>query len=178
MGESPGTTRTNISISRDLKKRMDAVKVPVNWSAVAAQAFAKKLKELESQKEVKGMHDVIARLRASQQLESNEDYQTGRKAGEEWAREKATTRELRRLKKFSSEFDCRDWNWSPPMWGGDTCGIAHYILVEMDPKCEGDRVASEGFWEEALDEQYPEGDLLRGFCDGALEVWDQVKDKL
>lgn len=35
--------RTTISIPDDLKKRMDRVKGPINWSAIAAEAFAKKV---------------------------------------------------------------------------------------------------------------------------------------
>ncbi len=48
MDEQQGATRTNISLPRELKARMDQVKEPVNWSAVAGKAFEAKLLELES----------------------------------------------------------------------------------------------------------------------------------
>ena len=57
-----------ISVPRDLKARMDKVSASVNWSQVAAQAFEAKLLELESKKEVSGMDDVIARLRAAAEI--------------------------------------------------------------------------------------------------------------
>src|SRR5262249_27023394 len=103
MGEPKGVVRTNISLPRELKARMDAAPSSVNWSAVAAQAFEAKLLELESQKEVKSMDDVIARLKAAAELEANEDYQAGFKAGQQWAKEQATPKELRRLAEYIAE---------------------------------------------------------------------------
>ncbi|MHC4179286.1 MAG: hypothetical protein ACYSWU_17370 [Planctomycetota bacterium] len=39
---------TSISVPPDLKRRMDKVKEPVNWSAVACQAFEQKLAEISA----------------------------------------------------------------------------------------------------------------------------------
>ena len=91
-----GVVRTNISLPRELKARMDKVQ-GVNWSAVASEAFERKLLELASKKEAKGMDEVIARWKAAAQLEANRDYQEGRELGEKWAKDKATPRQLRRL---------------------------------------------------------------------------------
>jgi post-segregation antitoxin (ccd killing protein) len=44
------TTRTTISVPRDLKDRMDAVGVAVNWSAVACRAFERRVAEIEKRK--------------------------------------------------------------------------------------------------------------------------------
>jgi hypothetical protein len=44
-----GTFRTSISIRRSLKARMNAVTAQVNWSAVAADAFERKIQEVEAE---------------------------------------------------------------------------------------------------------------------------------
>jgi hypothetical protein len=51
--------RTTITIPQDLKERMDALEVEVNWSAVAARAFEEKLAEIGSNKERQVMSDFI-----------------------------------------------------------------------------------------------------------------------
>jgi hypothetical protein len=109
MSES-GVIRTNISLPRELKARMDRVQ-GVNWSAVASEAFERKLLELASKREVKGMNDVIARLKAAAELEANEDYQDGHQRGEKWATEKATPRQLRRLQALAADPKCNLTEW-------------------------------------------------------------------
>src|SRR5262245_60643039 len=100
MSEQQGAVRTNVSLPRGLKARMDAVKVPVNWSAVAAEAFERKLLELESRREVGNMDEVLARLKAAAALDGKEDYQEGRVAGEAWAKEGARPKQLRGLEQL------------------------------------------------------------------------------
>lgn len=46
MSEPVNVVRMTISVPKDLKKQMDAVKEPVNWSAEASRAFREKLVEL------------------------------------------------------------------------------------------------------------------------------------
>jgi hypothetical protein len=105
-----GVVRTNISIPRDLKARMEKVE-GVNWSAVASEAFEEKLLNLASKQEVKGMDDLIARFKAAAELEANEDYQLGHRAGEEWATQKATPRQLRRLQALADDPKCSLTEW-------------------------------------------------------------------
>ena len=83
----------------------------VNWSAVASDAFETKLLELASKREVKGMDDTIARLKAAAQLEANQDYQQGHQMGEQWAMEKATPRQLRRLQALAAHPKCNLTEW-------------------------------------------------------------------
>lgn len=109
MSES-GVVRTNISVPRQLKARMDRVK-GVNWSAVASDAFETKLLELTSTREVQGMNDTIARLKAAAQLEANQDYQEGHQLGEKWAMEKATPRQMRRLQALAADPKCNLSEW-------------------------------------------------------------------
>src|SRR5262249_33698927 len=97
MADAQGVIRTNISVPRDLKARMDAVAERINWSAIATEAFRAKLLELESKQEVDKMDEVIARLRAADELDCREDYRAGRDAGETWARKAARPKQLRSL---------------------------------------------------------------------------------
>jgi hypothetical protein len=95
-----GAIRVNISVPKELKTRMEASPEQVNWSKVACQAFEAKLLELESKKEVKGIKDVIARWKAADELDRNEDYRAGRAASERWAKEDARPKQLRALAKL------------------------------------------------------------------------------
>jgi hypothetical protein len=75
------TMRTSISVPLALKKRMDAAKEQINWSAIACRAFEEKLAEIASRKRRKTLDDVIQRLRGSKQKEEDEQYKIGYEAG-------------------------------------------------------------------------------------------------
>src|SRR5260370_41740506 len=103
MGDSQGVIRVNISVPRELKARMDAAPAKANWSAVACRAFEDKLLELESTKEVTTMDEVIARLKAADEMEAKEQYQEGLEAGRGWEKEIASPRQVRRLGGIETE---------------------------------------------------------------------------
>lgn len=183
MGKSKGVIRANISLPRDLKKQMDETKVPVNWSAVAVEAFKTKLKELESEKETKSMDDVIARMKAAQELDDSEDHQEGMEAGENWARQEARPKELRRLVAYmtaSQEYSAAHvvGMWENGMNKGSAWGLYEALTGRMD----SDYSDMEAFWEGALGENWR--DLLLeqmfaiGFIKGALETWNKVRNAL
>ena len=73
--------RTTITVPADLKARMEAIEEPVNWSALACQAFEHKLAEMIKQGGPKNMTDVVARLRASKDRLESEQYQAGQEPG-------------------------------------------------------------------------------------------------
>jgi hypothetical protein len=183
MGEEQGAARTTISLPRDLKARMDAVKVPVNWSAVAAQAFEAKLLELASKKGAKGMDEVIARMKAAEKLDSNEDYQKGWAAGERWAKEEARPKQLRDLDKRLGAWQ-HDIEEALSAWtNGMNKGIAHGLFTAIHPlKEDVDRHTVACFWEVAIgdngEELIEDWDYARGFIEGALDVWEKVEGKL
>jgi hypothetical protein len=185
MSEMQGHTRTNVSLLRELKVRMDAITVPVNWSAVAAQAFEAKLLELESRREVEDLDDVIARLKAAAMLEVNKEYQAGLKAGRKWAKQTATPKELRRLSNYCAAtegdpFFARWWDVDAVCWDKPS-EATDYFVSRVCPDRRDDRRATEQFWWVALGDDalhVEDADFLHGFGDGAVEVWDQVRDKL
>src|SRR6266851_2450827 len=106
MGKPKNVVPMTLSVPKELRAKMEAVTVSVNWSAMASAAFAAKLLELQSNREVKGIEDLIARLKSAAELEANQDYQEGRQMGEKWATDKATPRQLRRLQAREDTSKC------------------------------------------------------------------------
>lgn len=44
----------------------------------------------------------------------------------------------------------------------------------INPDIHGDRRASEAFWTWHSGEEYPSGDFVLGFAEGALEIWGEA----
>jgi hypothetical protein len=182
MGEQ-GVVRTTISVPRELKARMDKVEESVNWSGVACSAFEAKLLELESQRQVENMDDVVARLKAAAELEDKEEYQAGLEAGRTWAKEDATPKQLRRIADYVEKSDrSYDFCWydSSLNWNAPFGPLDHFAFVAW-PDRKDDRSAADDFFEQALGDdahRVQDDDFLHGFGDGVVEIWDQVRNKL
>ncbi len=182
MGEAVNVVRMTISVPRDLKADMDDVSTPVNWSAAAVGAFRVKLRELASVKETTTMDDVIARLKAADENDSNEQRQEGKEAGELWARDDARPRQLRRLLALDhlngEGIDYHLGVYDNGMNHGIAWGLYAW-LFNGDDFGNGD---IDSFWEGAIGdggrEKIDDIDYASGFCEGALEVWEKVKGKL
>ena|ERR1039458_1231366 len=173
--------RTTISLSEALKKRMDRVKGPVNWSAVAAEAFELKLGELARKQEVKTMDTVIARLRASKIQNASADEKDGRVAGKEWAEATAELAELRRVAKIDigQFFDESNWTVSSGYCAAEI--LAFTIIGAKQPFI---RSEAKDFWESVVgsdpgdNEQLDSLDFLFGFTAGAQDFFEQVEPLL
>jgi hypothetical protein len=181
MVKSQATTiRTTISVRRDLKSRMDKVKEPVNWSGLAAEAFERKLAEIENKKENPEMSGVIERLRASKRESETQEYQTGWDAGKEWTEKYAEVSQLKRLEAWrddGSQDECRY-----EVSRGNAFDAAEHLAFAL---CPGEKSCSEAreFWDCAVGDDVPHDDIaqpefLRGFVEGALDVWNKVKDQI
>jgi hypothetical protein len=170
--------RTTITVPSDLKARMEAVDEPVNWSAIACAAFEQKLAEIIKQRGTKDMDEVIDRLRASKKKHDSEQYQQGHEAGQEWAKEQAEVDELLLLEKW--EQSCPPTEWQDCFIAGDRSAysVAENFVFRIWPDDDGDRGAAQNFWEQQGREDNPDGEFVRGFAEGALGIWNQVKDKL
>lgn len=175
MTEESKIARRTISLDAQLNEEM-ATHSGENWSSVAAGAFRQRLAEIKKQKNTnnKNIMKVIERLRETQREEASVDKQEGLKNGREWAEEVATTGELRRLSRLKE--DERQWE---------------YVIADKDwlaREIEGAPVhqvgfgayTSEEFWQGVFGEEVPEltRELLEGFAEGALNVWEEVKDQL
>jgi hypothetical protein len=179
MVDESKSARTTISMPRQLKEQMDAVTEPVNWSALACRAFEAKLAELAAKKEQKDMKDVITRLRASKRRVEDEHYHQGEKAGREWGESDAEVDELANLQRWYARLG-RDVD---AVFGDDAWGRAYssaeLIAFAAWPERDGDRSAAEEFWNQCLGDDANLADdpqFVKGFVEGALELWDEVKD--
>jgi len=225
MGKKLGFFRTTISVPRDLKRRMDTVKEPVNWSAIACRGFEEIIAEIANKKEEKTMADVIQRLRTTK---PDLLYQQGQSDGRRWASERAEYEDLLRLEQlYDKKRAGRDWekffdrDYGLPTWeqikeafskAGQNKGVPSSTWACVDdfvndvtvgerlmravcPRLSagdsgiGDihfdldawRSVCERFWK-----SYVGGDVfkidhpsyVRGFAEGALALWREVKDKL
>jgi hypothetical protein len=174
MAEAQGATRTNISLPRDLKARMDAVKEPVNWSAIACTAFERKLAEINARKEDATMVDVITRLQAAEGEDRDVARQEGRRAGERWARKLARPKQLRRLANILEGGPFTSIAERLELWmNKGTSGIPSYLCAHINDSATncGD------FWSSTLGadaEQIADPPFALGFIESALDFWETV----
>ncbi len=169
--------RTTISISDGLKKRMDKVKESVNWSAVAANAFELKLGEIARKRQEKTMVNVVERLRASKIQRGNAMMKEGHEAGVDWAEGGAEFDELERVAAC---------NPNELFAGLDEPGAYAYNLAQVIGGLGRDADHQEiwDVWQMTgvvIDKDDPRlnsEDFLRGFIEGADEVYRQVADKI
>jgi hypothetical protein len=155
---------------------MDAVTESINWSAIAADAFERKLLDLASRKKVGTMDEVIERLKAAAKIEENKEYQAGHKAGVRWAKANASPKELRRIADY---IDGHQGDWADI---DDSWNAPESFVFAMRPKWKADGIAADEFWEQALGDdgaqQIKDEDFLRGFGEGAMEIWEMVSHEI
>jgi hypothetical protein len=176
--------RLTIFVNKELKVRMDQVGKQFDWSAVASDAFNTKLLELESGMKAKNLDDVAARMKAADELEGKEEYQAGFKAGQQWAKDIAKPKQLRRLERYIDLFahESVDWfdvdgRWD---WPGGCTGALVMAVLNLS-KDEVERHTFALFWEKALGEQakrIEDAGFFHGFGDGALDMWVKVQGKV
>ena len=177
MAKTNGSYRQIVSIPADLKRRMNKVADQVNWSAVAAQAFESELGEIAAKREKKNMQDVIQRLRALKSKEGDETFLEGKAAGEAWAKDSATPKEMQRLGKdlvcdiFGDYF--KDEQPLPTTFAD----LAYFAL---HPEDAGDRETSNLFWDAQgiRNDQQRDPAFMGGWAHGVLEIWNAVKDQI
>jgi hypothetical protein len=180
----PKTVKTSISVPVDLKARMDAVGESVSWSAVACAAFEQRLAEIIKRKGVRDMLDVVARLRASKRQGEDSRYQEGHEAGRAWAEEKAEARELELLEVCRHQIGCQ-WGavFDPDRLGGGL-PAGEWIYYTMHPNHKDEDDKAMDYWEEVRSrwddhrDVYYDDVFMKGFVEGAIELWKEVKDKL
>jgi hypothetical protein len=162
---------------------MEKVASELNWSALACRAFEKALGEIATNKEEKNMADVIERLRATRNEAADEAYQTGIEAGQEWAKDTAEVKELRNLERLRDKLQ-NDWASYFGSAGSPPYSTCHRLAFAIQPEHDRDREMADEFWSCAVgDDGETEANIqddsfLRGFADGALDIWKNVKDKI
>lgn len=176
------TTRMNITVPEELKARMDRVKVPVNWSATACQAFETKLAEIATQRRIESMSSVIERLRESDKEGHDETYRAGMTAGKNWAKREAKAGELRRLERSRAKVRDYEWDMLFDENSNNAYAPCEWVVFDIRPNTDGNREAADEFWENVLGVGYQafisDEQFIKGFAEGALDVWADVKDQL
>jgi hypothetical protein len=168
-----GFVRTTISLPADLRRRMKACGEDVNWSAVAARAFAAEIARLSTQKNDVQIEDVVARLRGTQHQSRSELFHQGRLQGEKWATRQATAAQLQRL--WAARRDAKR----------QTGTNAENWLAAVDNKRPPAEVVTQLVGHQKIGRHGPEGESLiksseyiHGFAAGAIHIWKQVARKL
>jgi hypothetical protein len=181
MAKTTGSHRTTISVPLDLKKRMDKVKEDVNWSALACQAFEGKLAEIAAKKETKTMEDVIQRLRGSLRQHESETYKEGYEFGQEWAQKTAEAGELKRLERAIDQHQ-RNWEETFEVFEGQSGGVpARGWVYSLIWPADTEFDKEDDFWGAAIgDDLSPvdEPQFVRGFAEGAVDIWRQLKSRV
>jgi hypothetical protein len=167
-----GFVRTTISLPADLHRRMKSCGEDVNWSAIAAQAFAAKVDRIKTQQADVRIEDVVARLKSTRAQTGSELFEAGRLQGEKWARRQATADQLRRLwakrREVRSMPGTSTENWLHAVSDKPPAEVvANIIGVEKrEPQlAENARLMSSS-------------EYVHGFAAGAIHIWKQVAKKL
>jgi hypothetical protein len=127
--------------------------------------------------------EVVQRLKAAQEKEDQMERDEGKAAGRKWAERTATPKELRRVAEYIDRCEQDNTPWHDvdfPGWMAPF-GATDYFVFAIRPQDKDDRDAPGQFWEEALGDdahRIEDSDFLRGFGEGAVEVWNEVSAQL
>jgi hypothetical protein len=117
--------------------------------------------------------DVILRLRKLEEQVRTKTQEAGKCAGRDWACGLTELNEeeflaLERMAEFTELFDTED--------GTDAYTASERLFFEMFPEDDGDRNASSVFWEIVAQDPYPRAHFLKGFIEGAVEVYEAFRE--
>lgn len=157
--------RVTLYVPDDLKTRMDAVGEALNWSAVAQRAFREAISTHHVEKDHSDMENVIERLRASKERFEAAELEAGKRAGSQWAKAKAEYHELAAV----ADFDVDDYE-------GDLDSDAFERLI--DPEGEVYPRDWQDFWKRHYSHGTPSDSFIRGFIEGATEVYNEIAAQL
>ena len=198
----PAYGRTTITVPRDLKRRMRAFHGSVNWSAVACRAFSEKVDELSLSEKAQSMDDVVSRLkRLKAELSEGEAYKHGHAAGRDWAMNQALPDQLERIESFRNSTADNEWLATfrtrkgardlalsilgKPLDGGDEehprrrPGRKRRRRLDASERHEHRGRPAVQFWRSLVEPgDVTDTDYFRGFAEGAIEVWRDVRDRL
>ncbi len=165
-----GFVRTTISLPADLRRRMKSCGDEVNWSAVAARAFAAEVARIRIQKDNVRIEDVVARLRGTQGRSRSELFHQGRLQGEKWATRQATAAQLHRL--WAARRDAnRQTGTNAENWLSAVDNKRSPVDVVMQI------VGQPKAFNPAYGEMMKSSEFVHGFTAGAIHIWKQVAKK-
>lgn len=173
------TVRVSVSIPAELKQQMDAIGESVDWSAVASRAFRAEVANVSVQRHAETMKDTLARLKASKGKTGSAEFAAGREAGVKWARTSAAAPGLERLADYRDMSSNRAWHsgFDDLPHNSPACMLLMSIIFDEAHRYgRVDRELAQEFWGSlpGIETAYPNGDICRGFVEGALSVWDEA----
>jgi hypothetical protein len=160
---------------------MDKLGEDINWSALAAEAFKAEVDRRKVQKAAlrgKAMEATIERLQTSKKQHMASATARGRLAGIFWARSTGSFGDLSAL----GNLDLDDFFDGFP--GNSRTGIAYHEYLAWNILGPSDHTHEQAadFWRRAIDNVNEEDlrslDYLRGFSEGAREVYEAVEKKM
>ena len=155
--------RVSIYVSDELKSRMAETGDALNWSDIARPAFETAIATFNHRKG-RNMDTVIERLRASKAQFTHNAEAYGKKAGRQWASDKAGFAELRAIAELDVDALTDDL---------DSIGTA--IVRSIDPEDTYGSDAPEILFGERT---WPTKEWLLGWVEGAQELFAEIEDKL
>lgn len=157
--------RVTLYVPDDLKARMDETGEAVNWSAVAQRAFREAISTHHIRKDHSNMENVVERLRVSKERFEARQLEAGKEVGRKWAKTDAEYFELAAVARFD-----------PDAWNDDIGRDTLEGLIDPDGETHSDEWAE--FWETHYGRGTPSDAFVRGFIEGAREVYDEIADRL
>jgi hypothetical protein len=167
MGRKTAAARVNLSVSPDLKGRMDAVSRShaVNWSGMVHPVFEAEVTVLERSR--RDPTAAVERLRASKAQAERQQHIQGRIDGREWVEDDAEYETLKRLKKNAPGYRStgnRSWE---------------QLRRAVDPFGEfTDDQASAHVFGEGNEDYRDRPYYVSAFLVGALETWSELEPEV
>ena len=128
--------------------------------------------------------DMVAdRLRKSRDEWESAEFNSGHQAGRLWAAQCAEHVHLRNLEDLYDSLvnePVHDWEWYFEDCEDSAYGTPEYLAstVLNGPDGKPDRTDSREMWESIGTGAYPTGSWLKGFCEGALALFGEVREQI
>lgn len=183
------SVRMTISVPAELRHQMDALaaKADVNWSQLACNAYEAAVAKQAGKKDELSLDDLITRVRVSKQQTTDEKYRQGLELGAKWA-ESFGYEDFLRLEDFVTSLTDVVWKDLANTKGSQK--ISARLLRTLDGggalsedaksnwMADVPRVSEVGVPRGRSQDLHNNIPFLRGYCDGAMKIWLQIKDKI
>ncbi len=195
MGRKRKTDRTeiaspmSISVPKSLRTRMDNTADEANWSEVCRKAIEGELTRLVAKKNaLASRDDAVKRILASKQEQYDVLHDLGLKDGAAWVLSRASFDELKLFaRRFRGLSTTEDWeqfeeSWEDTQKQEGVIFLCDFFLRHLDKARFYDRATAPEdriqFWPSSDTKSHDRKKIpyLRGFRDGAIATWDDLKD--
>ena len=161
--------RVTVYVPDEMRAEMETLGDRVNWSSIAQDAFAARIRRAKAMIDLSQMN-VLERLRATKEKGREASRKAGREAGRDFATRFATYDELQGLASFKP----KDGTPDDPSLFDQICQVLDAAVVDDGSLQELAETRLPAYIEPFGDHQNDQ--VLRGFVEGAVEAWDDLKD--